>query len=122
MLSVHPEQEGFESVEQAAAPNAKVTAEKENPARAEKHKVPFERPPSNRTAHEGEAELDAVPAGVDEDDLFLDDEDARAAVQTAKLPATPSKLKTSKRKSRDEEDDFDLLDSGTPDIKRRRPS
>ena len=122
LLSVHPGQEGFQSIEQAAAPNAKITAGKETPAHADRHMVPFERPSSNGIAHEGEAKQDSVQAGVDEDDLFLDDEDARAPVQEAKLAATPSKLKTSKRKSRDEEDDFDLLDSGTPDIKRRRPS
>jgi len=59
---------------------------------------------------------------VDEDDLFLGDDETKASVQEATPPSTPSNSKTFKRKTRDEEDDFDLLDSGTPDFKRRRPS
>ena len=123
LLNIHTEHESFESLEQPPAlDDAKLTAGNETAALVDGQEDLFELPPFNRTAYQGETELKAVQAGVDEDDLFLSDEDAKAPPYKGPSPATPSKVKTSKRKSRDEEDDFDLLDSGTPDVKRRRPS
>jgi hypothetical protein len=74
---------------------------------------------SNGTAHKAEGESSAVQA---EDAFLLGEEDAEASVHAFSPPATPSNAKNSKRKIREDEDYFDLLDSGTPEIKRRRPS
>lgn len=79
----------------------------------------FELDQSNGVAENAESR----PAAFTEDDEFLlGDHDVNAWPQEVTPPTTPSRSNTSKRKSRDDEDEFDLLDSATPDVKRRRPS
>jgi hypothetical protein len=119
-LDVHGEEEGHEFLEQVAPfEPANNILENEASAQAVGHEDLFEVPRSNGIAHKAEGERVAVR---DEDDLLLGDDDAKASVLEGTPPATPSNSKISKRKIRDDEDDFDLLDSGTPDFKRRRPS
>jgi hypothetical protein len=72
--------------------------------------------------HKARAEHGAIQTTVEEDDLFLGDDDANASTHEVTPPATPYGTKSSKRKTRDNDDEFGLLESGTPDIKRRRPS
>jgi hypothetical protein len=68
------------------------------------------------------AEYVAIRTTVEEDDLFLGDDDAKASTHEVTAPITPSGTKSSKRRSRDDDDEFGLLESGTPDTKRRRSS
>jgi hypothetical protein len=79
-------------------------------------------PLSNGMDHKARAEHGAIQTTVEEDDLFLGDDDAKASTHEVTPPATPYGTKSSKRKTRDDDDEFGLSESGTPDIKRRRPS
>lgn len=79
-------------------------------------------PLSKGMDHKARAEHVAIQTTVEEDDLFLGDDDTKASTHEVTPPATPSGTKSSKRKTRDDDDEFGLLESGTPDIKRRRPS
>jgi hypothetical protein len=79
-------------------------------------------PLSKGMDHKARAEHAAIQTMVEEDDLFLGDDDTKASTHEVTPPATPSGTKSSKRKTRDDDDGFGLLESGTPDIKRRRPS
>jgi hypothetical protein len=79
-------------------------------------------PLSKGMGHKARAERVAIQTTVEEDDLFLGDDDANASTHEVTPPATPSGTKSSKRKIREDDDEFGLLESGTPDIKRRRPS
>jgi hypothetical protein len=79
-------------------------------------------PLSKGMGHKVRAERVAIQTTVEEDDLFLGDDDANASTHEVTPPATPSGTKSSKRKIREDDDEFGLLESGTPDIKRRRPS
>lgn len=79
-------------------------------------------PLSKGMDHKARAEHGAIQTTVEEDDLFLGDDDAKASTHEVTPPATPYGTKSSKRKTRDDDDEFGLLESGTPDIKRRRPS
>lgn len=74
---------------------------------------------SNEIAEKAE---DARAAVQEYDNLVLEHGDTNATVREVTPPVTPSRSRTSKRKGRDDEDEFDLLESGTPDVKRRRPS
>ena len=121
-LDVH-EDEDPEPLEQAAAhDHINGAAENEIAAQDDGHEDLLGLPPSNGAAQKADAEIDAVQYSADEDELLFGGDDAKAPMHEVTSPATPSNSKTSKRKTRDEEDDFDLLDSGTPDVKRRRPS
>jgi hypothetical protein len=79
-------------------------------------------PLSKGMDHKARAEHGAIQTTVEEDDLFLGDDDAKASTYEVTPPATPYGTKSSKRKTRDDDDEFGLSESGTPDIKRRRPS
>jgi hypothetical protein len=79
-------------------------------------------PLSKGMDHKARAEHSGVHTTVEEDDLFLGDDDAKASTHEVTPPATPYGTKSSKRKTRDDDDEFGLSESGTPDIKRRRPS
>ena len=79
-------------------------------------------PLSKGMDHKARAEHGAIQTTVEEDDLFLGDDDAKASMHEVTPPATPYSTKSSKRKTRDDDDEFGLSESGTPDIKRRRPS
>jgi hypothetical protein len=57
-----------------------------------------------------------------DDNVLLEDGDSYTTAQEVTSSVTPSRSRASKRKSRDDEDEFGLLESGTPDGKRRRPS
>lgn len=123
LVDFHGEYEGHSSSERATSLDlANGAAGNEAFLQADGHEELFEARTPDGPAHDAESEHDAVYDVVDEDDLFLGDDETKASVQEATPPSTPSNSKTSKRKTRDEEDDFDLLDSGTPDFKRRRPS
>ena len=47
---------------------------------------------------------------------------SQISASTTQAPVTPSKTKTAKRKLQEEDEELELLDLGTPDNKRRRPS
>jgi len=79
-------------------------------------------PLSKGMDHKTRAEHAAIQSTVEEDDLFLGDDDTKASTHEVTPPATPYSTKSSKRKTRDDDDEFGLSESGTPDIKRRRPS
>jgi hypothetical protein len=79
-------------------------------------------PLSKGMNYKARAEHGAIHTTVEEDDLFLGDDDAKASTHEVTPPATPHGTKSSKRKTRDDDDEFGLSESGTPDIKRRRPS
>jgi hypothetical protein len=120
LLDVHGEQEGDGPLEQASPlDSANGTAGNEASAQVHVHEDLFKVSRSNGTDYKADGELSAAR---EQADLLLGDDDAKASVNEVTPPATPSNSNTSKRKIRDDEDDFDLLDSGTPDIKRRRPS
>jgi hypothetical protein len=120
LLDVQGEQEGDGPLEQASPldPTNGITGN-EASAQAHVHEDLFKVSRSNGTDYKTDGELSPAQ---EQNDLLLGDDDAKASVHQVTLPATPSDSKTTKRKIRDDEDDFDLLDSGTPDFKRRRPS
>lgn len=95
------------------------TAGDDTTARASEHENLSEVHRSNKITDKAE---DARTVIQEYDNLLLEDGDTNTTAQEVTPPVTPSRSRPSKRKSRDDEDEFDLLESGTPDVKRRRPS
>lgn len=95
------------------------TAGDDTTAQASEHDDLSEVHRSNKITEKAEGACTAIQ---EYDNLLLEDGDTNTTAQEVTPPVTPSRSRASKRKSRDDEDEFDLLESGTPDVKRRRPS